>query len=145
MTEEQTNQQTEPAPESFGDAWREVGQQFQTLGESLAAAFRATWEDEETRQHLQGMQDGLEAMVKDIGQAIKEATASPEAQKVRGEFEKAAESIQSAGQQTLQEAQPRLLSALHQVNEELRKMISRLEQEGTASETETSPDEQGAE
>jgi Skp family chaperone for outer membrane proteins len=145
MTEEQTNQQTEPTNEPLGDAWREVGQQFQTLGESLAAAFRATWEDEETRQHLQGMQDGLEAMVKDIGQAMKEATASPEAQKARGEFEKAAESLRSAGQQTLKEAQPRLLSALHQVNEELQKMISRLEQRGTASETETSPDEQGAE
>ena len=119
MTEEQTTQ----------EPWREVGRQFQALGESLAQAFRTAWEDEENRQHLRDMQAGLEAMVGEIGQAIKEAGASPEGQKVRQEVARAAESARTAGEQALQEAQPHLLSALRQVNVELQKIIGRLEGE----------------
>ena len=119
MTEEQTTQ----------EAWREVGRQFQALGESLAKAFRTAWEDEENRQHLQDMQVGLEVMVEKIGQAIKEANASPEGQEVRREVHKAAESARAAGKQVLQEARPHLLSALHGVNAELQKILSRLEEE----------------
>jgi adenylate cyclase len=145
MTDEQTTEQTEPSQPSLGDAWREVGSQFQALGESLAAAFRASWEDEETRQHLHGMQDGLQAMANEINQALKEGTTSPEAQKARSEVEKAAQSIRSAGQQTLQEARPQLLSTLRQVNQELQKMINRLEQRETASEVEVSPEEEETE
>ncbi len=127
MTEKQTKQTTD-------EAWREVGKQFQALGESLAEALRTAWESEETRQHVQNMQDGLEAMVNKVGQAIKEASASPEAQKLRGGAEKAAESVRAAGEQTWQEARPHLLSALNQANAELQKMIGRLKRKGAASE-----------
>ena len=118
MTEEQTT----------AEPWREVGRQFQALGESLARAFRVAWEDEENRQHLQDMQAGLEAMVNRVGQALKEAGAAPDGQKMRREAEKAAQSARVAGKQTLQDARPRLLSALRQVNVELQKIISRLEE-----------------
>ena len=119
MTSEQTT----------AEPWREVGRQFQALGESLAQAFRTAWEDEENRQHLRDMQAGLEAMVEQVGQAIKEASESPEGQKVRQEVTRAAESARAAGEQALQEAQPHLLSALRQVNVELQKIIGRLEEE----------------
>ena len=46
MTEEQTT----------NEAWSEVGKQFQSLGESLAKAFRTAWEDEENRQHQRTQQ-----------------------------------------------------------------------------------------
>lgn len=119
MTDERTTQ----------EAWREVGRQFQTLGESLAQAFRAAWEDEENRQHLQDVQAGLEAMAREIGQAVEEANASPEGQKVRGEAEKAVESARAAGAQAWQEARPHLISALRQASDELQKMVSRLEED----------------
>ena len=48
MTDEQTT----------GEAWREVGRQFQALGESLATAFRTAWESEENREHVQDMKTG---------------------------------------------------------------------------------------
>jgi hypothetical protein len=119
MTDERTTQ----------EAWREVGRQFQTLGESLAQAFRAAWEDEENRQHLQDVQAGLEAMAREIGQAVEEANASPEGQKVRGEAEKAVESARAASAQAWQEARPHLISALRQASDELQKMVSRLEED----------------
>jgi vacuolar-type H+-ATPase subunit I/STV1 len=136
MTNEQTTE----------EAWREVGGQFKTLGESLARAFRTAWESEENRQHLQNMSVGLEAMVDEIGQAIKDASASPEGQKVRQEVQRAAESARAAGEQAMQEARPHLLSALHQINAELQKMIGRLEEKPPVSKApaaESAPDEQG--
>ena len=136
MTEKTEKQTTE-------EAWREVGQQFQALGESLAEAFRTAWESEETRRHVQNMQDGLEAMIDHVDRAIKEASVSHEAEKMRGEAERAAASLRTAGEQTWQEARPHLLSALTQINAELQKMISRLKEEESASEApaEVTPEE----
>ena len=125
------------------EAWREVGSQFQALGESLAEAFRTAWESEETRGHVQSMEDGLEAMIDHIGRAIKEARTSPDAEKVRGEVEKATESLRGAGAETWQEVRPHLLAALNQINAELQRMIVRLEEESAseAPAAEVSPDE----
>ena len=120
MTEEGT---------SAKDAWREVGQQFQTLGESLANAFRTMWEDEENRQHAQDLQAGLEKMVNDVGKAIKETSESPEGQKVRAEAQKAAESARVAGKKAMQDTRPHILSALRALDSELQKMIDKLETE----------------
>ena len=52
MTDEKSTEDQHPA----SDAWTEVGQQFRSLGESLASAFNATWHSEETRQNLKEMQ-----------------------------------------------------------------------------------------
>jgi hypothetical protein len=109
------------------DTWHQVGQQFQTLGESLADAFRAAREDEGNRQHLQGMQAGLEKMVNEIGQAIKEAGESPEGQRAREEAKKAAESAKVAGAKAWQDARPHVLSALRGLDVELQKIISQME------------------
>jgi hypothetical protein len=125
------------------EAWREVGRQFQALGESLAEAFRTAWESEETRRHVQNMQDGLEAMVNRVDQALKEAVASPKGEKLRAEAEKAAESLRTAGEQTWQEVQPHLLSALNQINAELQKMTGRLKGEEGISEAPTAEVEPG--
>jgi vacuolar-type H+-ATPase subunit E/Vma4 len=128
MTDEQMANEHTSDEQTVEDAWREVGRQFKTLGESLATAFRAAWGNEENRQHLESVKTGLESMVGHIDQAIREASTTPEAQRVRSEMEKAAQSARSAGAQALQDAQPYLLSALHQVNAEIQKVISRLEQ-----------------
>ncbi len=109
------------------EAWREVGKQFQTLGESLAAAFRSTAQDAQTRQYLQNMKGGLEAMVKEVNQMISEANVSAKTQGVRQEAEKAAQSARLAADQAMQDARPHLLSALRQVNAELQSLIGRLE------------------
>lgn len=131
MADETTTQtdRTQPTP---GDVWRDAGKQFETLGQSLAAAFRATWESEESRQHMRAMQSGLEAMVKEVSQAIQEASASPHGEKARAEAHKAAKSLRAAGQQTWEEARPHLAGALRQLSTELQRMITQLEQEESA-------------
>jgi vacuolar-type H+-ATPase subunit I/STV1 len=128
VSEEKTTKPAEESQPTSSEAWEEVGKQFQALGESLAAAFRVAVHKEENRRRVQEMQSGLEAMVNEVGKAIKESAASPQVQQVRSEAEKAAESLRVAGEQTVQEVRPHLLSALHQVNAELQKMISRMEE-----------------
>lgn len=133
MTDEQSTQQTEQAQQPAGEAWREVGQQFKALGESLATALRAAWHSEENRRQLQEMQAGLEAMAEEVNRAVKETVASPKAQKVKSEVGRAAGSARSAGEKALQEARPHLLSALQQVNAEVQKIIRRLEEDAPAA------------
>lgn len=131
MTDQQNPNQTEtgqPAgTPNTNEAWQEVGRQFQALGESLAAAIQAAWQNEEVRRQAQEMKSGLEAMVNDVGQAIKETASSPKAQSVKTEAVKAAESVRTAGEETVQEVRPHLVSALQTLNDELQKLIGRLQ------------------
>jgi len=117
MSEEQTTNKS----------WSKVGEQFQALGQSLAEAFRAAWKDEGNRQHLQDLQAGLEKMADDVGRAVREASESPEGQKVREEAKKAAGSARAAGESAWQDSRPHVLSALRSVDAELQKIISRME------------------
>lgn len=119
MTDRPNTESPEPAQQRPGDAWREVGRQLEDLGRSLAAAFRTTWESEENRRHLRELQAGLGAMVKEVNQAVREAAASPEGQRVQSEVEKAARSARSA---------------LQQVSAEVQSMLGRLESLEPASE-----------
>ncbi len=133
-------QTTESAGNRTGtaDSWREVGQQFQALGASLAEALRAAWQSEENRRHLQQMQSGLEAMVNEIGSALQDSTHSPQAQQARSEAARTADTMRQAGEQTFQEIRPQLINALHAVNEELRKLTNRME---SANKSEAKPQE----
>jgi arginyl-tRNA synthetase len=129
MTDEQPPQPTsEPASRPATEAWRDVGKQFEALGHSLAAALRAAWHDENTQRGLREMQTGLETMVNQVSQAVKEAAESPDGQKVRTEAERAAQSLRSASEKTWQETKPQVVSALRQLNAELQKAISQLDE-----------------
>jgi hypothetical protein len=139
MTDEHRDQERmteEGAASAQGmeESWQEVGRQFQALGESLARAFRTAWESEENRQDLDSVKSGLESLVDSIGQAIQEAGTLPEGQRMREEAERAVKSARVAGEKALQDARPHLLSALEWMNEEMQKIIGRLEQEPADSE-----------
>jgi ATP-dependent exoDNAse (exonuclease V) alpha subunit len=110
------------------EAWREVGRQFQELGQSLAAAFRATVDSEEGRRHLQSIQTGVQAMADDVNQAIREASVSSRATEVRVKAEKAATTARFATEEAFQEARPSILAALRQVNTELQKLIAHMDE-----------------
>jgi hypothetical protein len=108
-------------------AWEEVGQQFQELGVSLAAAFNALWANEETQQHLESLKAGLKSLADEVSVAVNKSAASPEAAKAKVEAKKAAESAKYATSKAFEEARPQITSALKQVNAELQKLIEQLE------------------
>lgn len=118
---------TEDNRQQAEESWREVGQQFQALGESLGQALRTAWENETTQRRVHEMRDGLEAMANEIGRAVDDTTKSPQGQKVRQDAERAVEGLRSAGEQTVQEVRPQLINALQQLNTELQKLINRME------------------
>lgn len=129
---------------SMADAWREVGNQFAALGAGLAAAFRTGWKNEESRRHLKEMKGGLESLVNELGAAIREGAATPEAHKVKDEAGRAVGTVRSAGERTVQEIRPKITTALNDLNEEVRKLAGRMKKEGeseagapSAPETET--------
>ncbi len=130
MTEETEDQQTaENAGKTQAEeSWQDVGKQFQELGESLAEAFRTAWENEENQRRLQEMRTGLEAMIREVGQAIDDTASSPQGQKIRAEAGRTVEALRSAGEQTVQEVRPQLINALEQLNTELQKLIERMNQ-----------------
>jgi hypothetical protein len=125
---------------SSGEAWREVGDQFESLGKSLATAFRMSWNNKEARRHVMS---GLESMASEINRAVSEVGSAEEARKLRRDMARAAESARSAGEQTLRETRPRLLGTLRQVNGELKRVIEFLDQrehEETGKTTDESED-----
>jgi len=138
VDEQQIPDQNSEQPSST-DPWREVGQQFEALGQSLAAAFRTIWEREENRQHAEQIKSGMEQMADEVTQAVKQAAKSTEGQEVRQQVRKAADSAQKAGKEAFDEARPHLVSALRQVNSELQKVIEQWE--AKAPETEDAPPE----
>lgn len=122
--EEQPAGGAQTAGPSMDDSWREVGKQFEALGQGIAQAFRSAASTEQAKE----MKTGLEAMVKDIGRAIRDAAESPEGQKVREETNRTVESLRTAGEQTVREVRPQVISALKQLNDELMKLVNKIEQ-----------------
>lgn len=127
MSETYPNPSPKDNPSQSGEAWQEVGQQFKTLGESLARAVRTAWEDEENRRQVREMQAGLESMVNDVGQAIRDTANSPSGQQIRSDAERTVQNLRTAGEQTVQEVKPHLVSALRDANDALQRMIDRME------------------
>ncbi|GAP13805.1 hypothetical protein LARV_01560 [Longilinea arvoryzae] len=109
------------------DAWQEVGRQFQRLGESLATAFQTTIKDESTRQNMKDLQDGLENAVQGIRNTVQKGVSELEGQNFGEQARQAAESLKTAGEQTVEEVRPHLLSALQQLNRELDQLVQTIQ------------------
>ena len=126
--DQQTKQLAETPPATPpADSWAEAGRQFQALGEKLAAAFRSTWNDPDTQQHVGEMRQGLETMMHDVHKAIHETNDPANKAAVRQDVRRTAESVRAAGVQTWQEVGPQVVAALHQLNKELQQLLTRVE------------------
>lgn len=132
MNEESTQSTPEPQVEPEGktgpsmeDSWREVGRQFESLGKGIADAFRAAAGTEQAKE----MKVGLETMINDIGKAIRDASETPEGQKLREETNRTVEALRTAGEKTVREVRPQVITALKQLNEELQKLVDKIEKE----------------
>ncbi len=113
--------------QSAEQSWREVGKQFEELGATLAQTVRAAWEREDTQQRVQEMQNGLEKMVQEVRGAIDDSMNTPQGQRIREDANRAAESLRTAGEQTVQEVRPQIINALQQLNNELQQWINKME------------------
>lgn len=115
-------------PGSAADAWKEVGSRLEQLGNSLAATIETAWKNEQVRDQAQEMKSGLESLVRQVGAAIKETA---ESEQVHQAAKDTGKSMQSAGEQTVEEVRPHLVEALHRLDQELQKLIRGMEQTDT--------------
>jgi ElaB/YqjD/DUF883 family membrane-anchored ribosome-binding protein len=131
MSDETIHDETTPdsgQPKTGTDeSWKEVGKQFENLGATLAQALRTTWSKVESNSDAQQVKAGLEALLRDVGKAVEDAVASPDGQKLKEDVNRTAQSLRTAGEQTIEEARPQIISALKQVNDELQKLIQKVE------------------
>lgn len=113
---------------SSAEAWREVGQRFEALGHSVAAAFKEAWQDEASQEALHEVEVGLQSAARAVADTVDEAAASPEGKQLLEEAERFAQSAQEAGKEALDEARPQLLAALQSVRAGLQSAIDALQQ-----------------
>ena len=67
MSEQQApNSSTPSQPPNSKAAWEEVGKQFETLGKSIAGAFRAAWQDPNNRAELEKIKASIKQMADDV-------------------------------------------------------------------------------
>ena len=124
---DQPQNENETPRQTFDDSWQEVGKQFESLGNSLAQALRSAWSNLDSNPETQHLKTGLESMVQNVGKAIEEGVKTPEAQQLKVEAKKTAKTLRDAGETAVQEARPQLISALRQVNDELQKLIDKMD------------------
>lgn len=132
MSEEKKTPTAEQENDDMRGSWAEVGQQFASLGESIATAFRSSWDSDAVEQ----MRDGLDSMAKTVSKAVDDAATSPQGQKIRTEAEKAVGSVRDAGEKTVEEIRPHLISALEQLNAKMEQMVTHMREDNAPAESE---------
>jgi hypothetical protein len=112
----------------LGDAWREVGEQFQQLGSKLADAIRRGWQssaaNEESEETMRRLRDDLRAAADRVDSAIKQARED-----TTEERQATYRATRKAGEQSLDEARVLTASTLRKLNEQLDKLVQRLEKQ----------------
>ncbi|MEN6481258.1 MAG: hypothetical protein ABFD29_03665 [Anaerolineaceae bacterium] len=119
-----SDQNSSSSPE---DAWKEVGKQFKTLGESLARAFETTWKKEENRNRMKQIEVELENVIAQVGDVVKQAADSDEAQAAKETIHEVITNTSAVGEQVIDSAKPHLINALDTVNLEIKKLIDQMQ------------------
>ena len=141
--EQQTaNEQTESAKSNWEatDAWVNVGKQFQILGDTIASAVTASLESEETKQQLNKMRTEFESAAQQINQAVKDTVESEQGQQARAEAEKFAREAQKSSQEAIEEMKPHLLAAFRTMQAGLDQIIKNIESQPSKTAAESKSD-----
>jgi phage-related protein len=117
------------------DPWRDVGDQFASLGRSLSTAFQQLQDDETTQRAVQDLASSVKTMAQAVSDAIDEAAASPEGRKFRADAEQAVGSAHRMGQEAFTAARPKVLAALESMRESLQSAIAELRGNSTTPES----------
>lgn len=128
MTEEKHGPEDQQGRSNPADAWADVGRQFRALGESMAAAFTSSWQNEETQQHAQNIQTGLEGLARQFGESVETFAESVDVEKMQADVEQAARVAQEKGQEAVNQARPEVVAAFRNLREELDRIIRQMEE-----------------
>ncbi len=117
----------------------DLADQLRELGRQLGLALRAAWESEQRQQLEKEIGEGLKDLGKQIEQAVAAAKASPQTQKVKEQMGRVVETARQS--EAVQEMREGLAAGLRELNEELRKLVEKIQQkQGSDSGEPSAPD-----
>jgi hypothetical protein len=141
---EQTTEETTTSQEAMKNQWETIAKDFQDLGNSIAGTIRDAWHDEENKEQLRELRNGLQKMVDEVVEAVDEAVKSPKAEDAKSEAKKVVDEVKDFGGKVYTDSKPHLLSALKSLSEGIQTIVERLEAtqtETTEPETDSSTEE----
>lgn len=100
----------------------DLGDEFRNLGDNLKNFFQTAWESAERKKLQQEIEAGLNELGKSLNQAVTEIKDSPAGQQFKEDARDLHDRMRSGELES--KARSELLSVLHQINEELQKVIS---------------------
>lgn len=116
----------------------DLADQLRELGKQLGLALRAAWESEQRQQLEKEIGEGLKDLGKQIEQAVAAAKTSPQTQKVKEQVSRVAETARQS--EALREMREGLAAGLRELNEELRKLVEKMQQkQGSGDEGPSAP------
>lgn len=101
----------------------DLADEFRELGRNLKNVFHSAWESAERKNLQQEIESGLDELGKSLKQAATEFKDSPAGERLREDARDLEERIRSG--EVEQKVRSDLGSALRQVNEELKKFLSK--------------------
>ncbi|MCC7355370.1 MAG: hypothetical protein IT330_16635 [Anaerolineae bacterium] len=124
-----------------------LADELRELGKQLGLALRAAWESEERQQMEKELGEGLKDLGKQIEQAMASAKTSPQTQKVKEQMGRVVETARQS--EAVQEMREGVASGLRELNEELRKLVEKMQQRqgpagGEPPASGSPPDQEGA-
>lgn len=99
----------------------DLGDEFRNLGKNLKNVFQSAWEGAERKRLQQEIEAGLNELGKSLNQAVTEIKESPAGQQFKEDARDLHERMRSGELES--KARNELRSVLHQINEELQKVV----------------------
>ena len=100
----------------------DLGDEFRNLGNNLKNFFQTAWESAERKKLQQEIEAGLNELGKSLNQAVTEIKSSPAGQQFKEDARDLHDRVRSGEFES--KARSELLSVLHQINEEIQKVVS---------------------
>jgi heparin binding hemagglutinin HbhA len=105
--------------------------ELRELGKQLGQALRSAWESEQRQQLEKEIGEGLKDLGKQVDQAMATAKASPHTEKVKKQVDRVVETARQS--EAVHEMREGLTSGLRELNEELRKLVEKIQQKQSPS------------
>lgn len=99
----------------------DLGDEFRNLGNNLKNIFQNAWESAERKKLQQDIESGISELGKSLNQAVTEIKESPAGQQFKEDARDLHQRVRTGEFES--KARSELLSVLHQINEELRKVV----------------------
>ncbi|MHB9003497.1 MAG: hypothetical protein ACYC6C_05475 [Coriobacteriia bacterium] len=122
------------APAGSSEAWRDVVEQLNGLGEAIGRWASAAASDPSYREHAAEFKAGVEKIASSIGDAFDDATRSDVGQQLADAATRTGEAFKTAGERVSQEAAPRIASVFGKAAAGLQRAAERMERPSAAGE-----------